>query len=510
MKMKTPVIVFIMLLLALPGLGGGQETSRPAVKTVHVTGPTLDLKKLGAHGDGVHNDSAAFRAAADIIQKAGGGRLIVPRGIYIVGEQIHEDGKFPHYKAQPIFSVKNVDGLTIEGRGAIIRLASGLRFGSFDKLTGEPIQPMPGGFTDRAYAAAAGSMFAIRGSRNIQIRNLELDGNSGALILGGYWGDVGRQLEAYGIRLYGNTDVIVENVHTHHHGLDGLVVGWTGLKETDPPTPHTLINVVSEYNARQGLSWVGGRGLRAYRCKFNHTARGAFGSAPGAGLDIEAEESICRDGYFEDCEFLNNGGCAMVADSGDGGYTRFVRCLFWGVSNWSTWSQKPGLVYEDCKIYGGAVHGFGSTNAVLATRYVRCQFEDKEYGTNSVYRSAAVIECSSRGDNITYEDCTITANKTRSIWFDSTKGRKVVRGCRILHRNERANGDFLALFRGVQIENTRFEEDYPPSTTARYRIEAQNVTVGTNVFVAGPCVRWGGRTGPVSPTANHQQPKQMP
>jgi hypothetical protein len=496
----TTSIGFLTLVLALPGQDRAGEPPRPVVKTVRVTGPTLDLKKLGARGDGAHNDSAAFRAAADIIQKAGRGHLVIPPGTYVVGEQIHEDGRFPYYKAQPIFSVKNVDGLVIEGRDAIIRLASGLRFGSFDKLTGEPIQPKPGGFTDRAYAAAAGSMLAIRGSQNIQIRNLELDGNSGAFILGGYWGDKGRQLHAYGIELYNNSDVAVENVHTHHHGLDGILVGWSGLKEGDPPTPHLLFNVVSEYNARQGLSWVGGRGLCAFRCKFNHTARGAFGSAPCAGLDIEAEGSVCRDGYFEDCEFLNNGGCAMVADSGDGGYTRFVRCTFWGVSNWSTWSQKPGLVYEDCNIYGSAVHGYGSTNAALATRYVRCQFEDKDYVTNGVYRSAAVIECSSRGDNITYEDCTVTANKTRSFWFGSGNGRKSVRGCRVLHRNERANGDFVALFRGAHIENTRFEEDYPPNTSARYRIEAQNVTVGANVLVTGPCVRWGGCTGVVSPT----------
>jgi len=495
------------LSLALVGLILGLTRVNGSVAT-RVTGPTLDVKALGARGDGVHNDTAAFRAAAEIIQKAGGGRLVIPRGVYIVGEQIHEDGKFPYYQPQPIFSVKNVDGLVIEGHGAVIRLASGLRFGSFDRWTGEPIQPKPGGFTDRTCAAAVGSMLFIRDSRNIHICNLELDGNSGALILGGYWGDVGRQLRACGIDLYNNRNVVVENVHTHHHGLDGILIGWKGLKETDPPTPHTLIHVVSEYNARQGLSWVGGRGLRAYRCKFNHTARGAFGSPPRAGLDIEAEESICRDGYFEECEFVNNAGCAMVADSGDGGYTRFVRCTFWGVSNWSTWSKKPGLIYEDCNIYGSAVHGFGSTNAVLATRYLRCHFEDKEYGTNGVYRSAAVIECASRGDNITYEDCTIIANKTRSFWFDKVDGQKFVRGCRVLHRHQRANGDFVALFRGAHIENTRFEEDYPPDTTARYRIEAQRVTVGANVFVTGPCVRWGGRTGLIPETS--ASPKGKP
>jgi len=483
------------------GLSGVSATApQPVLNEIRVTGPTLDVKQLGALGDGRHNDSAAFRAAAEKIQQAGGGRLIIPPGVYVVGEQVHEDGKFPYYKTLPIFSVKQVDGLIIEGRNATLRLAPGLRFGSFDKMTGEPFKPKPGGFTDPAYAARAGSMLQIHRSRNVLIRNLELDGNSGSLVLGGYFGDVGRQLHAFGVELYNNSNVVVESVYTHHHGLDGILVGWGGLKETDPPTPHTLINVVSEYNARQGLSWVGGRGLRAYRCKFNHTGRGTFHSAPGAGLDIEAEDSICRDGYFEDCEFVNNIGCAMIADSGDGGYTRFVRCTFWGVSTWSTWASKPGLIYEDCKIYGSAVHGYGSTNAALATRYVRCHFEDKDYGTNGVCRrSSALIECSSRGDNITYEDCTVVANKTRSFWFDSGKGRKYLRGCRIVHRDQRANGDFVALLRGVHVENTRFEEDYPPGGTMCYRIEAQGVTIGTNVFVSGPCVLWGNRRGIITP-----------
>ena len=495
-----PAVWLQVWLGALAGsTGNPAPAGQPIAEAVRISGPTLDLKQLGARGDGLHNDSAAFRAAAEQIQRAGGGRLIIPPGVYVVGEQVHEDGKFPYYRAQPIFSVKNVDGLVIEGRGATLRLAPGLRFGSFDKLTGQPFHPKPGGFTDPAYAARVGSMLQIHRSRNVVIRNLELDGNSGSLILGGYFGDVGRQLHAFGIELYNNSNVAVENVYTHHHGLDGILIGWHGLKEADPPTPHTLINVVSEYNARQGLSWVGGRGLRAYRCMFNHTGRGAFSSAPGAGLDIEAEESICRDGYFEDCEFVNNIGCAMVADSGDGGYTRFVRCTFWGVSTWSTWSAKPGLLYEDCKIYGSAVHGFGSTNAALATRYLRCHFEDKDYGTNGVYRSAALIECASRGDNITYENCTVIAHKTRSFWFDSSNGRKVVRGCRIIHRYQPADGDFVALFRGAHIEHTRFEEDYPPETTARYRIEAQRVTLGPSVVVTGPCVRWGGRTGLISP-----------
>jgi hypothetical protein len=77
-----------------------------------------------------------------------------------------------------------------------------------------------------------------------------------------------------------------------------LICAYPLMKATEAPAPHVLINITSEYNARQGLSWVGGKGLTVTNSKFNHTGRATFMSAPGAGVDIEAEESVCRDGMF--------------------------------------------------------------------------------------------------------------------------------------------------------------------------------------------------------------------
>ena len=306
-------------------------------------------------------------------------------------------------------------------------------------ITGRSIRK-PGSLTTRcrimnlSTPSASASWFDISHSRHVTVQNLNLDGNSSAYVLGGGWGDTGRQLAAEGLLFYGDTDVQVNRVHSHHQGLDGIMIGWTGLKESDPPTPHTLTDCTFDYNGRQGLSWVGGRGLRAIRCRFNHTGHVKVGdtvlsSAPGAGVDIEAEDSVCRDGEFEDCQLVDNVGCGLVADAGDGGYSRFLRCTFWGTTSWSAWSAKPGLKYQGCNFYGTAVHTFGSPNPNLATAFTQCHFEDKPWINGKVYGSNYLVDADSGGDNIRFDRCSfiVHAATRHPLWF--TGGKPVLTDC---------------------------------------------------------------------------------
>ena len=467
-----------------------------------VTYPKIDLKKdCGATGDGTTNDTAAFWKAAELIQKAGGGTLVVPRATYIVGRQEHVAGKPPYYQPQRIFAVDRVNFLLIEGNGATLRFAPGLRFGSFDPETGEAynLPKMP--FFDRSYVAQAVPIIEITGSRHVTIRDLELDGNSPNFILGGAWGDTGRQLGGDGTLLYGNTDVQLSKVNSHHHPRDGIMIGWPGLKESDPATPHALTDCTFESNGRQGLSWVGGRGLKAYRCKFNHTARVPVGgavlrSAPAAGLDIEAEESVCRDGYFEDCEFMDNGGCGMVADSGDGGYTKFVRCTFWGTTSWSAWSAKPGLRYEDCKFHGSIVHAHGSSDPALATSWTRCTFEDKPWTDGKRSYGNFLAEINGDIPNVRFDACTFIANTCKSIWCSGNGA--TFSDCAFTHKNALlSEGDFQCLIRGGVLRGCCFKEQFPPETKATWFIASEGTRIlgGKPTTVDGPHVHWAGRNG---------------
>jgi hypothetical protein len=309
------------------------------------------------------NDTNAFILAAVIIQTLGGGQLEIPFDNYIVGKQTFAGvaGLGYAYNPSQIFAVTGcTKPIVINGNGSVIKIATGLRFGAFDAVTGLAASPAMPYYGEGK--AALGTVFDFQKNSAVSLRDLEIDGNIANQVIGGYWGDTGRQLTGSGASFYGNGSVSVENVQSHHHCLDGFVVGHTGLLITDPVRrPHIFTNCKSLYNGRQGLSWVGGNHLYAENCDFSETGKNGFvSSAPGAGLDIEAESSICRNGVFVNCTFADNTGCGLVADSGDSADCQFYNCKFIGTTNWALWAKKPGFKYFGCKIVGSAVNIYGS------------------------------------------------------------------------------------------------------------------------------------------------------
>ena len=125
----------------------------------------------------------------------------------------------------------------------MLKAAPGLKFGSFDPVTGDSYEPASMPFIDSDYAASTYRMIVVVNNRQVVIRDLELDGQSDTIVLGGGWGDLGRQLNAYGVYSFNSQNLRVENVHTHHHGLDGVMVLQVGTTAESPRTPATLINV---------------------------------------------------------------------------------------------------------------------------------------------------------------------------------------------------------------------------------------------------------------------------
>lgn len=491
------------------GAAAATQFDRAALAAAY---PTFNIKtNFGADGNGVANDSHAFRAAANAIVAAGGGTLDIPAGVYLVGEETVGTGAngTPYYDAAEIFDIKDtepVSYLHIRGAaGAVLRLKLGLHYGSFypngHTLEGQPYHhPNPDeAFNTAAYKAEVGWMFGIIGSSNITIENLELDGNNDQLVLGGRYGDTGIQLKATGIRILRCTNVNITDVYTHHHGLDGLTIGFGGLTTADPPKPHTVTRVRSEYNGRQAFSWTGGNSLTVTDSKFNHTGRAAIYSEPGAGLDIEAEGSITRNGYFNNCEFINNAGKGVDCTHGDSGYTRFEGCTFWGTTNHSVYNNKPGLVFKWCNFYGQANVGYGDADSSLATRYADCLFEDKPWTNGQVYRNSALIaDAGPLGQNVRYADCTFRAHQVRSVWT-GTGAQKTFIHCTFDHRfNGLADLGLQCHAWGSRIIGCTFTEAMG-TTTNRYYINLNDVVVeaspdGTPTTVTGPKVRWGNPT----------------
>lgn len=340
----------------------------------------VSVKDFGAVGDGFTNDTNAFAAASAHVMAQGGGKLFIPPGVYIIGSQTFAGATGLGYSYQAVDVIK-INGCSrlveIEGYGATLKYANNLKFGSFNPVTGNVYNPPTLPFVDGDYRAIIG--YAIRlfdNSGGISIRGIEIDGNQAGAILGGQWGDTGRQIAAYGIWTQDNASTLIENVYSHHTCLDGIACGETLASLDDVLKPVTLINCSATYNARNNMTWFGGNGFVAINCKFNYAGRGTFASAPSAGFDPEPDAGVCRNAVFIDCEFSANGGLGFGADSGDTADFNFIGCKFLGTVTYPLKPNKPRIHFSDC-IIGGCLFGvYNAPNYIDAARFTRCAFKD--------------------------------------------------------------------------------------------------------------------------------------
>ena len=363
------------------GRGLAAAAAAGAASRASAAETALTPEMFGAKGDGVTNDTRAFAALSARVNEQGGGRIVLRKATYIVGSttaMMARSGGGP-VPIEILRFVRCSRPVTIEGNGAVLRCQPGLRFGTFDLATGAPVQhKMPYYNIQDRFSAYQYMIHAAECSGAVTIQDLELDGNLPKLRIGGTFGDTGWQIAGSGIFLVDNRgDEIVRNVYSHHHGQDGIMID--GLDQ--PVRAGTVVRRIddfrSEYNGRQGCSLIGGRGYAFTRCKFNHTGKGGLYSAPGAGVDIEAEgHKSNRDYSFTDCEFVDNTGVGMLADSGPSQGAEFSRCRFVGTTTWSLWPAKPGFTFRSCTIVGAMVRPALVTDRRLATTFIDCTFLD--------------------------------------------------------------------------------------------------------------------------------------
>jgi hypothetical protein len=450
-----------------------------------------DIKSFGAKGDGKTNDQAAFQKAADYFNKRGGnGKLIISKGTYIVGKQSFTGGKQnqPAYTGEDVMHFTNIKNFNITGQaGSLLRYVPGLRFGAFSPATGKAYDHGNNYFVNRAYVAAVGSCILIDNCDNVIISGITVDGNCGNLILGGIYGDVGRQIPHNGIYISNSRRIQISKNYLHHFGLDGIIIS---NKETSLPDSITISDCNFEYNSRQGLSWVGGNQLYVKNCKFDHMGKGKFTSPPGAGVDVEAEVGPVRNGIFENCEFIDNAGCGLVADSGNSGDCTFTGCTFWGTTNWSIWLTKPGFSFHNCNISGSVVHGYSAPSAKEATKFYNCSFEDKPYHGNPSY-GKYLIE-TNEIKRMVFSDCNFTSNTKKLCWFSSSaysvEEKYQLTNCSFTINNKNLSaGDFVGIIRGAALKNCTFTFADPEAKKKRYYLggysEASNADLGGNKII---------------------------
>jgi hypothetical protein len=375
---------------------------------------TFMPETYGAIGDGITNDTAAFAAMSAAVEAAGGGVISLSPRTYLVGQQggagTYQSGSWRNTPQSIIYLNGLTRGVRIEGNGATLKCASGLKYGSFDSggnATG-------GISTDNANRATPyAAMIDIWLSAGpILIENLELDGNNGTYVLGGLFGDTGRQIPCNGVRLLSNTgETITRNVYSHHHGLDGTQIQYACPDEDSPKIPVLWENVRCEYNSRQGHSLVGGRGHTHLNCRYANTGRGAFSSPPAANLDIEAEGTFNRDHLFIGCEFVDSVGASVIADSGDSKRLTFMNCQIRNAYGWSAWPNKPGFRFVDCLIAGPMVSAYDNNLPGIiddnCPQFVRCRITgEASFSTSGTWTNdAQLMRFDGHDGGILFEDC---------------------------------------------------------------------------------------------------------
>jgi hypothetical protein len=389
--------------------GVAASTALPG-RAFATTSQGLRPEDFGARGDGATNDTKAFAALSAEVNRRGGGTIVLRSGrTYVVGAQ--QAGGQLGWDPQPVLELHHLaQPLRIIGNGARLRCQPGLRFGTFDRGTGEAVQrPMPNSNRSELASPYRGLIHVHDCTGSVDVRDVELDGNIERLRIGGTFGDKGWQVPATGLFLVGNSGPeTVDNVYSHHHGQDGAM--FIGARQREARS--RINRLIARYNCRQGLSITGGHGYDFDACEFSHTGRSIIHSAPSAGVDIEAEgRKIIRDLTFTRCSFVDNVGCGLLAESGDSEGARFTECRFVGTTSWSAWPRKPDFSFVDCTFVGSVVNAYPDTDPARAAHFLRCRFTDdpKLSPTGQVFVGGGPLVNLGKSDNVEFDECVFDA-----------------------------------------------------------------------------------------------------
>ena len=394
-----------MLISRRSFVSGSSAVAMLSPRVVAAPGGVFRPEQFGARGDGISNDSCAFAALSAEVNRRGGGTIILGRHrTYVIGRQ--QLGGDYGWTPLPVLEFRQLSRpLYILGNGARLRCASGLRYGTFDPVTGVPVQrPMPNDQVSEVATPYRAMIFIGGCSGPVEVRDIDLDGNVERLEIGGPFGDVGWQIPATGLILEENIGPeTISNVLSQRHAQDGAIV----IGAAERRGRGRISRLAARYNGRQGLSMAAGCLYDFEDCEFSHTGRSKVRSAPGAGVDIEAERRPIRNVTFTRCKFVDNAGIGMVADSGDSQVALFTDCLFVGSTTWSAWPYKPHFTFRGCTFVGAVVHAFSDPDPTRATRFIDCDFTDDPSRSPSgkVYLGNGPIVNLAVSDNVLFDAC---------------------------------------------------------------------------------------------------------
>jgi hypothetical protein len=367
---------------------------------------------FGAKGDGRTNDTDAFAAMSAHVSARGGGIVVLRPVTYIVGKHVPSstviNQPFAYLPATIMHFAGCTGAVTVQGNGATLRCQSGLRYGTFDPATGRRTDRHTPNYKREERASPYVAMIrAETCSGPVTISDIELDGNLQRLVIGGKYGNAGWQIPGYGIQLLDNSGPErLSRINSHHHAHDGLYIKGSSQRAASS----VIADVTCDYNGRQGCSITGGRNYAFERCRFRHTGKVVFRSAPGAGLDIEPQKSLVRNISFTACDFSDNAGPGLLAPAGNSEGISCEGCTFVGTTSWAAWPKKPRVRFSNCTFVGAIVHAYGDPDPARAAQFHACTFRDdpKLSPTGQVFtgkgRNPAIANLP-RSENVLFSRC---------------------------------------------------------------------------------------------------------
>ncbi len=469
--------------------GGSYFTCSSGVQVKAYFYDGVDARHFGcSDGDDCTNQLVNI---ATYINAQGGGKLKFKSGdtYYYTNHKNETDTSY--YGCSPVFDLKNIDGLHIDGSGATLKILSGSKYGSFDPSTGASYtQSLP--FWDKSYSNSPGTVWQFTDCKNVSGFLPFGDGNEGALTLGGSWGDTGKQIQGTYIRILNACSCIsLYQPKSVSMPLDGIAIRVS----TEEYSESCNINIYDgEFlkSGRNNLSLSGGSGVTFHNTKFNHAATGAISSAPKAGVDLEPESDYwVINPRFIGCEAINNTSSAIVLYDPNG-YSRGLLVedsVIWGSISAALFIQHgKDNKFARCKIHGKITY---STN----TRFIDCDIDDKAHPDYGIFKSGLYIV--DNGSSTVFDNTRISTTQYRG-----PNGGGFINNCVITcgwDGSESATGGTAMIITGFTEKLTVVDALTGTfDDTSRYYVNYASGTYGVNgltISGSGNGLRASSRTG---------------
>jgi len=255
-KLLIGIVASLALsMVALPACATNWWNPTPVIP---VGTTVINVKNMGAMGDGVTDDTAAFQAAINALPSTGG-VISVPNGTYMINALIG-------------INLRSNMRLTMQGSATL--------------------QAIPNS-SDRSWVIKAWN-----------VNNVEIVGGHVVGERAQHTGTTGQW--GYCINIEGSSAVYVHDINLSNSWGDGILVGGTGSGATVVPSSNVTLNhVTSTNNRRQGLTIAPVTQLYVVNSTFN----GQNGISPQAGIDIEPDiQGTVNQVRIENSTMSNNVG----------------------------------------------------------------------------------------------------------------------------------------------------------------------------------------------------------